>query len=73
MFGTPAATPVTTPVEPIVARPVLLLLHVPPAVTSFNVVVAPAHNVIVPVIAAGKGLTVTIDVTTAVLQMLVTE
>jgi hypothetical protein len=38
--------------------PVLLLLHVP--APSLNVVVNPAHNTSVPLIAAGNGLTVTV-------------
>jgi hypothetical protein len=48
------------PVEgPIVATVVLLLVHVPTPDGSDNVVVLPAHTVSVPVIADGKGLTVT--------------
>ena len=63
MVGVPAEIPVTKPVPvPIVAREVLLLLHVPPIVTSDKVVVEPTHTFIVPVIAAGTGLTVMIFV-----------
>ncbi len=54
----PADTPVTIPVEePIVAVPVLLLLHVPPAVASARVTVDPVFTVAVPVIAAGEAFT----------------
>ena len=57
----PADTPVTIPVEPIVAIPVASLLHVPPVMASLNEVVESTHNIEVPVIVpvAGKGLTVT--------------
>jgi len=59
----PPATPVTTPVvDPMVAMPVRLLIHVPPDVGSFNVVVLPTHNVVVPPIAAGTGFTVIVFV-----------
>ena len=55
----PAATPVTTPVvAPTVAVDVAPLLQVPPGVISPKVVVAPTHMLVVPVIAAGDGLTV---------------
>ena len=61
----PADTPLTMPVEPIVATEPSLLLHAPPLVASLNVVVEPAHALMVPVIAdtVGNGLTVTNDVT----------
>ena len=55
----PADTPVTTPVLPTAARLVLLLLQVPPVEASVKAVVKPTHTLAVPVIAAGKGLTVT--------------
>ncbi len=59
----PADMPVTTPVvEPIVAVPVLLLLHVPPAVTFAKVTVDPVFTVAVPVIAAGEAFTETASV-----------
>jgi len=55
--------PVTTPVdEPIVATPVLALLHVPPEGEELNVELLPAHTVKAPVIAEGRLATVT-DVT----------
>lgn len=64
MVAVPAATPDTTPVdEPMVAIVVGVLLHVPPPVASASVVVAPAHNDIVPVMPAGEALTVTAVVT----------
>lgn len=59
----PAVTPVKIPVdELIVAIEISLLLHAPPVVISFRTVVRPVHTVSVPVIDAGKGLTVTIVV-----------
>ena len=59
MVITPEVTPVTMPdVAPMVATPVLLLVHVPPEVASVNVVVKPTHTFVVPPIAAGFGLTV---------------
>ena len=59
----PDDNPVTTPVvEPILARLGTLLLQVPPAVISLNVVLDPWQTVIKPVIAAGFGLTVTVSI-----------
>lgn len=56
----PALTPVTMPVvEPMVATPVLPLVHMPPPVASVTVVVAPMHALNVPPIAAGLAFTVT--------------
>ena len=48
MVVVPEATPVTTPVEPIVATAVLLLLHVPPEDESVNEEVFPAQMEVVP-------------------------
>ncbi len=60
MMDVPEATPVTMPDDrPIVATPVLPLLHVPPLVASVSVVVESTHAVIVPPIDDGIGLTVT--------------
>ena len=60
MIAEPAVAPVTTPVvDTTVAIEVLLQLHVPlPA--SLNVVDKPAQTVVFPIIAFGKGLTVTV-------------
>jgi len=44
MTEVPAATPVTVPVEPIVATAGLALLHVPPDVMSVSVRVDPAQK-----------------------------
>jgi hypothetical protein len=55
----PAATEVTTPVPEIKATLASLLLHIPPTLASNNVVVRPVHTVVVPVITAGVGFTVT--------------
>jgi hypothetical protein len=59
IFDVPELTPVTIPVLPIVATPVLALVQVPPDGEELNVVVAPVHTLIVPVIAVGCVLTVT--------------
>ena len=65
--------PVTIPIaEPMFAMPVALLLHVPPAVASLNVVVRPEHMLRIPRIPVGNGLTVTILYAIAVPQLLVT-
>ena len=56
------APPITIPVvDPTLAIPVALLLHVPPP-PSVNAVVNPAHKVKVPDIAEGNELTVTTEV-----------
>ena len=52
MVAEPPAIPLITPVDTsVVATPVLLLLHVPPAVASDTVVVSPIHARAVPVMA----------------------
>ena len=59
----PPEYPVTIPVdEPTSAMDGLLLLHVPPDVASLSVVVRPWHISLMPVIAAGKGYTVSMVV-----------
>lgn len=59
MFTVPAVTPVTAPEELTVALAVLELVQLPPVDVSFNTVTEPpSHTAIVPVIAAGIGLTV---------------
>ena len=59
-MAVPADTPVTFPVaEPTVATDVLLLLQVPPLVTSDSGIEKPTQTTAGPVIAAGIGLTVT--------------
>jgi hypothetical protein len=50
MITEPAATPVTTPEELIVAKAVLLLAHVPPPVVSVSVAVFPTHTAVLPTI-----------------------
>ena len=62
MVELPAVMPATVPDVPTVAF-ALLLLHVPLPVASLNVVDEPAQTLIVPVIAAGNGFTVTAAVT----------
>jgi len=60
----PALTPVAIPVVlPIVATPGVLLLHVPPAVISDNVVAVEVHNIVLPNMPVGFGFTVTVVVT----------
>ena len=55
----PDATPVRKPdPDHMVATPVALLNHTPPAVASVIVMEDPAHTVNVPPIAAGFGFTV---------------
>jgi len=64
MFVVPAPAPVTIPMpDPvIVATPLLLLSHVPPAVASVRFVVDPTQAFVLPVMFAGIGLTVTMAV-----------
>ena len=59
MVATPAATPVTTPLTATVAIPGVTELHVPPEITSVKIVVVPGQTSSVPVIAGGRGFTVT--------------
>jgi len=57
----PAASAAMAPeVLPIVPVVVFVLLHVPPTVVLFSVVVTPTQEVKVPVIGLGKALTVTV-------------
>ena len=56
--------PVTRPAVDIVATVVVTLLHVPPLVASDNVSVKPSQIGALPVIAAGRVVTVTILVAT---------
>jgi hypothetical protein len=60
MMLVPEATPVTTPVDDTtVATAVVPLLHVPPVVVLFSVVVIPTQTFVTPVMFAGNGFTVT--------------
>jgi len=62
---------VTSPVVGFtVANEVFTLDHVPPGVALDNVVVDPWQRVLAPVIAAGRGFTVTICVALTVPQLL---
>ena len=69
----PGVTLVTLPLVPMVATPVLVLSHSPPAIASLNEVVAPpSHRARVPDIAGGvpgKGFTVTITVAAVLPQL----
>jgi hypothetical protein len=58
MVEVPVAIPFTIPAPPIVATATLLLLQVPPTIVLDKVVVKLSHNVGVPLIGAGNGLTV---------------
>jgi hypothetical protein len=61
MVVVPAATPVTIPVEePTVATGETVLAHVPPLVASVKVIEDPTHTVLLPVIAAGAAVTVSV-------------
>jgi hypothetical protein len=72
MDAVPAAIPRTTPdAEPTDATGVVPELHVPPATKFESVEDAPLQNDIVPVMAAGIGLTVTFKVDVAVPHTLV--
>ena len=63
IFELPAETPDTVPVpEPMVATPVVALVHVPPVGVELNVVVLPAQTDAVPVIVVGRALTGTLAV-----------
>ena len=57
----PAATPVTTPVELIVAVPEALLVQIPPVVVLVKVFDPPIHVLKVPVIAFIVGMLVTVE------------
>ena len=50
--------PATEPVELTVPCNGLLLLHVPPVDVVDNVVLLPAHTLVIPVIGAGNAFTV---------------
>ena len=64
MVVVPADTPVTTPdAEPTVAMAGVLLLQVPPVVTSVRGVVNPTQTEWEPAIAAGAGFTVMVWLT----------
>jgi hypothetical protein len=57
----PADMPLTIPVlNPIVATPVLLLVHVPPPTPSLKDRALPIHTVATPPITVGDALTVTV-------------
>jgi hypothetical protein len=71
MIVVPNAIPVTIPVEvPIVAVAGVLLIHVPPP-GSVNVMVAPTHTAVGPLIGAGKGLIIIATLPLMVLLQLV--
>ena len=63
IVAVPDETPLTMPDEdPITAIVLLLLLQVPPVVVQVSVVVETVVTEVAPVIAEGRGLTVTEDV-----------
>ena len=66
MVDVPAAIPVTTPPDTVAFA--LLLLQVPPALASVNIIADPAHTLEPPVIvpATGSGFIVIVFVATAV-------
>ena len=55
----PVTTPLLVPILPVAAAPDV---HVPPVVASLSVVFNPTHTVCVPLIVAGNGFTVTLDI-----------
>lgn len=59
-MATPAATPDTTPVPLIVAMVAGAEVHVPPVVPSVKGVVASIHMLLLPLMAAGDGTTLTL-------------
>jgi hypothetical protein len=59
MLEVPAATPVTTPVDDIVAIDGVPLIQVPPGVVLLNVVVLPSHTLAVPVMGGRAALETT--------------
>ena len=58
----PPEAPYSTPLPDIVPTAGVLLLHTPPGVVLLSVVVCSSHNVVAPVIAAGRPLLVTVAV-----------
>jgi hypothetical protein len=63
MFEVPAAIPLTIPeADPIEAMPGNALVQTPPVDASDNADVSPMHTVPDPVIAAGRGCTVSVAV-----------
>ena len=60
MVDVPGDIPVMIPLVPIVATPVLLLLHVPPVVVSLATAVNPTHTGGVTVIGVPEVFTATV-------------
>ena len=54
----PAVTPVTIPLAVPTVAFAVLLLHVPPTITSLKETVAPTHTALAPDIGGGVGFTV---------------
>lgn len=64
MFAVPADIPVTIPFEePMIATPVLPLVHEPPVVRSDKLVISPTQTGGVPVMPGNASITVTVVVT----------
>ena len=59
IVSSPASTPVTTPDTDTVAF-AFATLHIPPVAASVNVVVAPAHTPVAPVMLPAEGDTLTV-------------
>lgn len=57
MVAVPLVTPVTKPVDDPMLTFALLLLQIPPTLTSDNMVVEPTHTTNGPLIGLGSGLT----------------
>ena len=58
-MAVPAATPVTTPELAFIVAKELVVDHVPPPLTSLNVMVEFTHTAVAPAMEAGAGFTVT--------------
>ena len=61
----PDETPVTTPEVPMVAIPVLPLLHEPPGDASVRPIVLPIHTADGPVIEPADGVVMTVTIAVA--------
>lgn len=71
IVATPLLIPLTIPLVSTVTIAALLLVQVPPLTVLYKLVVLPAHNVAVPVMAAGVAPTVIFVVAVALVQLLV--
>ena len=75
MMSEPVVNPLTRPVPLTTLMPLLVVLHVPPAVASLTVAVPPVHIESAPLMAVGVGSTSMLSTATAVAvpQVLLSE